>query len=682
MSSILTGGDVSRTDPVPSHVPWLHMNRNTFGPRSSSRSIDVAAIDIIAHKPAAAVQRRTFDFRFPTFNFPLPLIPLPTFALSRYDPPMRSIEIHDTTLSDSTHALRKAPLPAKEVVPLAEAMDAVGFHSAEVWGGATFDACLRYLHEDPWDRLRILSQKMARTPLRIIVRGQNLLGYRPMPLDVTRAFAREAARNGIRVARVFDSLNDIPNLEFVISAFIEAGVEPQGAIIYTQSPVHSVERFAMDAKHLVDLGCRSVCINDIAGILTPSVARQLVHAIQGFAPVAIHSRSITGMGAVSYIAAIEAGAVGIDCTIAPFSIAAAQPTSEAMLEAIADMNVETSIDRKALKAYSKLAEQIAVRHSIGLDEQQLFQSMISVHKIPIGMLTGLIAELRAINALARLSDTLAEVTRVREDFGWPPLITPISQMVSAQAIQNVIFGKRYSVMAREVLDYLRGMYGTPPGEVNPELLKGITPMTGRSSALLPERLEGCEAELKKEGLFQKSEDIITYALFGPLAISFFRHRKEPQAPRKVVSNVDSRLELLTAFMERRGVRKLELSGKEFHVRLVKRSAPAPVARPAASGDTPSVEIEELVEEAAEVPAGLICAAPLSGTFYRAPSPGQPAFVEVGSEVSEETVIGLVEAMKLFHEVKAEKKGVIRSFAVEAGGMVEQGGAIAILDPMP
>ncbi|MEK8022867.1 MAG: pyruvate carboxylase subunit B [Candidatus Hydrogenedentota bacterium] len=596
---------------------------------------------------------------------------------------MRSIEIHDTTLSDSTHALRKAPLPAKEILPLAEAMDAVGFHSAEVWGGATFDACLRYLNEDPWDRLRILSQKMSHTPLRIIVRGQNLLGYRPMSLDVTNAFAREAARNGIRVARVFDSLNDIPNLEFVISAFIDAGVEPQGAIIYTQSPVHSVERFAMDAKHLVDLGCRSVCINDIAGILTPSVARSLVHAISGFAPVCIHSRSITGMGAVSYIAAIEAGAVGIDCTIAPFSIAAAQPTSEAMLEAIADMHVETSIDRKALKAYSKMAEQIAVRHSIGLDEQQLFQSMISVHKIPIGMLTGLISELRGINALGRLSDILAEVTRVREDFGWPPLITPISQMVSAQAIQNVIFGKRYSVMSREVHDYLRGMYGTPPGEVNPDLLKGVTQMTGRSSALLPDRLEACEAELKKEGLFQKSEDIITYALFGQLALSFFRHRKDPQIPRKaVVSNVDSRLELLTAFMDRRAVRKLELSGKDFHVRLVKRSAPTPsaAARSPVPGEPSEFEMEEMTVESSEPESKLACVAPLSGTFYRSSGPGQPPFVDVGSEVSEETVIGLVEAMKLFHEVKAEQKGVVRSFAVESGGMVEQGGAIVYLDP--
>lgn len=594
---------------------------------------------------------------------------------------LRTIGIHDTTLSDSTHALRNAPLSSKDILPLAEAMDDVGFQSAEVWGGATFDSCLRYLGEDPWDRLRILSSRMTRTPLRIIIRGQNLLSYHPMPLDVIRAFAREAAQNGVKVARVFDSLNDIANLEFVIAELINAGIEPQGAIIYTQSPVHNTERFTEDARKLVKLGCKTVCISDIAGILTPSIARSLVEAIKPYAPVAIHSRSITGMGAVAYIAAVEAGAISIDCTISSFSIAAAQPTVEAMLEAMADMPVKTGIDPANLKAYSKLAEQIAVKHSTGMVDHQLYQSMISVHKIPIGMLSGLVSELRAINAHDRLSEVLAEVVRVREDLGWPPLISPMSQMVAAQAVQNVTFGKRYSVMSREVTDYLRGMYGAPPGEVNPDLMKGVTKVTGRSSQLLPPMMDQCVSELKSEGLYKNPEDAITYALFGQLALSYFRHRKEPHHPQKKVGKpVDSRLELLTSFMDRRGVRRLELSGKDFHVRLVKRSSTSS----AAAAGSPNDDLEfDLDAASSDINDGLVpISAPLGGTFYRAPAPGRPPFLEEGAEVTEDTVIGLIEAMKLFHEVKAEKRGIIKSFSIESGGMVEQGGPLAYIEETP
>jgi pyruvate/oxaloacetate carboxyltransferase/biotin carboxyl carrier protein len=593
---------------------------------------------------------------------------------------MRRIALSDTTLSDSTHTLRKSPLSTDDLLPLAEAMDAVGFASAEVWGGATFDTCLRHFNLDPWDRLRLLSGRMTHTPLRIIIRGQNLLGYHAMPLDVIRAFALEIARNGIRVARVFDSLNDVGNLEPVVAALKEAGVEPQGAIVYTQSPVHSIERFAEDAARLVAMGCTSICVNDIAGILTPPLAREIVHAFSPLAPVTLHSRSMTGMGAMAYRAALEVGAVGVDCAIGPFAIAAAQPTVEVMLEAFQELGLDAGVDRAELRKYTKLAEQTAVKHSMHDVDQHLYQGTLSVHKIPIGMLTGLISDLRAIASEKRLGEVLAEVIRVREDFGWPPLITPMSQLVSGQAIQNVMTGTRYGVMSREVKDYLRGMYGTPPGEVNPALTHDLAPVTGRASLLLPPLMDRLEEELARDGFLEKKEDIITYALFGPLALSFFRFRKDPHAPRKVTTVLDNRLVLLTSFMNRRKLRKLEVTGREFRVKLVKRSAAAsPVMRAEGVDETFEEDLVDAPSDEREEPQGTPVAAPLGGTFYRSPGPGQPHFIEPGAEVAEETVIGLIEAMKLFHEVKAEKAGVLKAFAVENGALVDGGRPLAWIE---
>lgn len=593
---------------------------------------------------------------------------------------MRRIDIFDTTFRDSAHTLRKTPLRTDELAPLAELMDAVGFPAAEVWGGATFSTCLRQLNEDPWDRLKLLTQKLKRTPLKMLVRGQCLLGFRPVPADVIRAFAKQAAEHGIRLARVFDPLNDIDNLEIVIQSLTEAGIAVEGCLVYTQSPVHSVARFVEDARHLVRLGAKGVCLMDIAGIITPSVARDFVTEVTQTAPVSLHARSTTGMAAMAYQAAIEAGASGVDCIIAPFGISSNMPTVEAILEALSGTDVESGIDPKALRAYSKRAESIAMQHAMNQSDRQIVESAISVHKISIGMLSGLIGELKSLNAQNRLGEVLAEVTRIREDFGWPPLIAPISPMVSAQAIQNVMLGQRYAIMSRETMNYLKGLYGRPPGEINPDLLKGVPKVQGRAANLLPPRMESAEEELKKEGLLQKKEDAITYALFGQLALSYFHYRKNPSAPRKTARNLDTRVQLLTALMERRHLGRLEIGEKDFKIKLVKRGAhprhaPAhPAGEPSSAGHAPATAPEREKATGTPVPS------PLSGIFYRAPAPNQPNFVEPGAEVTEDTVIGLVEAMKLFHEVKAGGAGVLKAFACENGDSVDQGEAVAYLEP--
>lgn len=586
----------------------------------------------------------------------------------------RRIQLSDTTLADTTHALRGAPLTQEEILSLAGPLDEAGFHAVEVWGGSTFDLCLRLLHENPWERLRAMAGKMKRTPLRIIVRGQNLLGYRPQPLDVIQAFAEETAACGVRMARIHDPLNDPDNLGPVIDAFNRVGIETQGSIIYTQSPVHTMATFRDYARRLAAMGCARLCVSDIAGILTPHLARDLVREIAAFAPVSVHIRSVSGMGALASVAALEAGAEGVDCALGPFSVATAQSSPEAVLEALVGGELETGIDRRALKACTRNAERIAVRHAGSAEDTALLQNIISVHKIPFGMLSGLVAELRGINAMDRLPEILAEATRVREDFGWPPLISPVSQMVAELAIQNVVSGRRYGVVSREARDYLRGVYGAPPGAVNDALGGDLVRVTGRSALLLPPRMEPIETELVNLGVFRAREDVLTFALFGAAALPFLRDRGRTKS--RLASNApDRRLEFLTAFMERRRLRRLEVAEKDFQVRLVKRG-PAPPA-PAIQPFAPTAESPSAPPPAA-IPSGPVVRSPLGGTFYRSSGPGQPVFAAEGAEVTAETVIGLVEAMKLFHEVKAGVVGTIERFEAADGGTVEEGSAICRL----
>lgn len=591
---------------------------------------------------------------------------------------MRSIAFYDTTLRDSTHTLRKSPMSSDELAPLAEMMDGVGFAAVEVWGGATVEVCLRHLGEDPWDRLVMFGERLPKSPLRILIRGQNLLGYRPMPEDLIRAFAREVARKGVRIARIFDSLNDTENLEPVINAFKENGIQIEGALVYTQSPVHSVEGFIEAGRRLVELGANKLVIADNSGILTPGAARALVPGLARHAPVLLHVRSATGMAPVTYVAAIQAGAHGVDCTVAPFGLYSTLPSVESVMESLDDKDYSVDIDRKALRACAKRAEEIAVQHAMSQADRQLVENAIVVHKISIGMLSSLIEELKALNAQHRLKEVLSEITRVREDFGWPPLITPISQMVTDQAVRNVVRGQRYTLMSREVTDYLKGMYGRPPGEVAPELLKGITPVSGRASNLLPPVMESTEKLLRDEGLYQKPEDVITAAQFGRLAMEFFRRRKNPSAAAPSGPSQENRLKLLTAFMEKRNLERLEIAGEDFRVKLVKESAYRPAAVAAQVEEAPLEEAAVSEDEKAVVQ-GEPVLAPLSGVFYRSSAPGQPSFVEVGMQIEAGTVVGLIEAMKLFHEVKAEKSGKLLSFAVENAQDVDQDAPVVYLE---
>ncbi|HBW47780.1 TPA: hypothetical protein DEF17_07610 [bacterium] len=594
----------------------------------------------------------------------------------------RKIKISDTTLSDSSHTLRRMPLSIEELIPLAEAMDVAGFYSAEVWGGSTFDTCLRYLNENPWERLRIFSRKLKNTPMRIIVRGQNLLGYNPLSMDVIKAFAEEIAKNGIKYARIFDPLNDIGNLEHVISTFIAAGVDVEGTIIYSQSPVHSNEGFTEFGSQLLAMGCKSLCVNDVAGMLTPAEARELATSLSKLAPTFFHTRSISGMGALTYTAALEAGAEGIDCTIGPFAVSAAQPTIESMIHSASDLGLDTGLDQRTLRAYSKAAEYVAMKFATDNEDSNLSQNLISIHKIPVGMLVGISSELAAISAQQKLAEVLSEVTRIREDFGWPPLTTPISQLVAAQAIYNVISGKRYELKSREVINYLKGMYGSPPGEINPELFKGIERVSGRASLLMEPMMKKLENELRHEGVFERYEDVITYALFGQTALLYFKKRNDPSYQPQILQSVDNRLELLTSFMKRRGIKRLEISSKDFRIKLVKgftKQQTQNINSDSEFEDSKDSEKKSIESDFLKLEKII---SPLTGTFYRASSPSDPPFVTEGTEVDENTVIGLVEAMKLFHEVKAERKGIIRKFAVENGETAEQNGVLAYMESLP
>ncbi len=600
---------------------------------------------------------------------------------------MPSIGISDTTLRDSYQALRTTRFSGEEVLPLAEKIDPVGFEAAEVWGGATFDVCLRFLREDPWKRLENFRRSISRTPLRMLLRGHYLLGYRPQPLDLQEAFIKTAVAKGISEIRVFDALNDPENLAEPIRFAKEAGARVQGALVYTESPYHSEEGFCATAKDLTDLGADAIALTDVAGILSPAHARRLIEGIRAATgkPVHLHARSVTGMAAMTYLAAAEAGAAGLDCPVAPFALSGAQPATETMVAALEDMGISTGIDREALKRLSKASERVAIRHIQGRADRALYEMTVVVHKLSSGMVSNIVTQLSAHGALDRLEEILNEVIRVRIEFGWPPLVTPVSQMVATQAVFNVLLGERYGRVPRDTVEYFKGYYGRPPGPVDESVaervLKGQPRASGRAGALLPPALPAARARLEKEGLLEREEDLLTYALFPRNALEFFQYRKNPGAfaarsPGGEIPETQLLLDRFHSILRKHRLSHLEVEegGRRISVSRPTVVATVPVGAAVAVPDSPTVAATSAVPEGDPVPT------PLGGVFYRSPTPEAPSFVEVGDVVGPETVIGLVETMKLFNEITAGSSGRVTSVVATNGQMLKAGDPILFITP--
>ena len=445
------------------------------------------------------------------------------------------INFTETVLRDGNQSLIATRMPIKDFEPILDTMDQAGYYSIECWGGATFDSCLRYLNEDPWERLRTIRKHCRNTKLQMLLRGQNLLGYKHYPDDVVRAFVRKSVENGIDIIRIFDALNDLRNIEVAVDEAIKAGAHVQGTLCYTTSPIHNIDMFVQLSRDLEKMGVHSICIKDMAGIMTPKNAYDLTKAVKAAVsiPVVVHTHSTTGLGAMTLLKAVEAGADTIDCAISCFSGGTSQPPTESMHYTLKEMGFDTGLDEKKLKEINDFFKPIQAK---ALETKLLNPIVMNtetnalVYQVPGGMLSNLVAQLTAQKALDKLPEVLAEVPRVREDLGYPPLVTPSSQMVGVQATTNVLLGERYKNVSKEIKAYLRGEYGRAPGKVNEELRKKVLgdekPIECRFADLLKPGLEAARAEIGD--LAKCEEDVLSYVAFPQIAEKFFQNRAEKE----------------------------------------------------------------------------------------------------------------------------------------------------------
>ena len=446
---------------------------------------------------------------------------------------MKKVQFTETVLRDANQSLIATRLPYDKFEPILETIDQAGFYSAEVWGGATFDVCLRFLGEDPWERLRKIRAKMPNTKLQMLLRGQNILGYKHYSDDVVRRFVRASVRNGIDIIRIFDALNDTNNLKVAIEEAVNSGAMASGAISYTTSPVHTLAKYVEIVKELKEMGVASICIKDMAGILSPKSAYDLVSAIKDAVdlPVVMHTHCTTGLAFMTYLKSIEAGADVIDTAISPFSGGTSQPATETLNYTLKEMGYETGLDDKALLKMAGFFKPVRAEFlekgtlnpiSLTTDTQCL------TYQIPGGMLSNLLSQLKTLNALDRFEETLLETPRVRKDMGYPPLVTPTSQLVGTQAVQNVLAGERYKNVGAEIKAYCRGEYGRTPAPIDPEvrakILAGEKPIEGRYADSLPADIYEKAAEHLGDTA-RCEEAVLSYIAFPQVAEKFFEERK-------------------------------------------------------------------------------------------------------------------------------------------------------------
>ena len=453
---------------------------------------------------------------------------------------MKKVQFTETVLRDANQSLIATRLPYDKFEPILEKMDQAGFYSVECWGGATFDVCLRFLNEDPWERLRKIRAKMPNTKLQMLLRGQNILGYKHYPDDVVRRFVRASVKNGIDIIRIFDALNDTDNLKVAVEETIKQGAMASGTISYTTSPVHTTAKFVEMVKELKQMGVSSICIKDMAGIMTPQSAYDLVSGIKDAVdlPVVLHTHCTTGLAFMTYLKGIEAGADVIDTAISPFSGGTSQPATETLYYALKELGYDVALDEKILIEMANFFKPIRNDYladgtlnpiSMTTDTQCL------TYQIPGGMLSNLLSQLKMMNALDKFEEALIETPRVRKDMGYPPLVTPTSQLVGSQAVQNVLAGERYKNVGAEIKAYCRGEYGRTPApideEVRAKILNGERPIEGRYADTLP--TDTYEKAAEHLGDTAKcEEDVLSYIAFPQVAENFFEKRRE--AEEKVV----------------------------------------------------------------------------------------------------------------------------------------------------
>ena len=459
---------------------------------------------------------------------------------------MKKVQFTETVLRDANQSLVATRLGFDQFEPILKTIDQAGFYSVECWGGATFDVCLRFLNEDPWERLRKIRAAMPHTKLQMLLRGQNILGYKHYSDDIVRRFVRAAVKNGIDIIRIFDALNDVNNLKVAVEETVKSGALASCAISYTTSPVHTLQKYVEMVKELKKMGAKTICIKDMAGIMSPKEAYDLVSALKDAVdlPIVVHTHCTTGLAFMTYLKAVEAGADVIDTAISPFSGGTSQPATETLEYTFRQMGYQTGLNTDKLHEMADFFKPIRADFlakgtlnpiSMATDTQCL------TYQIPGGMLSNLLSQLKSLNSLDKFDEALLETPRVRADMGYPPLVTPTSQLIGTQAVQNVLAGERYKNVGAELKAYCRGEYGRTPAPINPEVQAKILgdekPIKGRYADTLPKDVfEKAQAELGDTARCE--EDVLSYISFPPVAEKFFAQRKE-QEEKKVKYSIVS-----------------------------------------------------------------------------------------------------------------------------------------------
>ena len=445
---------------------------------------------------------------------------------------MSKVRITETVLRDAHQSLIATRMKFHEMEPMLQDLDKIGYHALEMWGGATFDSCLRFLNEDPWERLRKIRSQVKDTKLQMLLRGQNILGYKHYADDVVEEFVKKSVANGIDIIRIFDALNDTRNLRVALETTKKEGAHAQAAISYTISPVHTTEVYVNLAKEMEGMGADSICIKDMSGLLTPYYAEELVAAIKKNTnvPLEIHSHATSGLASMMYMKAIEAGADIIDTAISPFSMGTSQPPTESFVATLQGTKYDTGLDLGKLNNIAEYLNPIKEKY---MKDGTLNPKVLGVnintllYQVPGGMLSNLVSQLSMQNAMDKFDDVLKEVPRVREDLGFPPLVTPTSQIVGTQAVFNVISGERYKIIPNEVKAYVKGMYGKPTVPMKQEMIEKIIGnaeiITCRPADLIKPQLTDFRNNMKE--YLEQEEDVLSYALFPQVAENFFKYRQ-------------------------------------------------------------------------------------------------------------------------------------------------------------
>jgi oxaloacetate decarboxylase alpha subunit len=580
-----------------------------------------------------------------------------------------ALGITEVVLRDAHQSLFATRMRIDDMLPIASKLDEIGFWSIESWGGATFDACIRFLGEDPWDRIRQLKKAMPNTPQQMLFRGQNILGYRHYADDIVDKFVERAAANGVDVFRIFDAMNDPRNLERAVAAVRKQGRHAQGTLAYTVSPVHNIDAWVRMGARLCEMGVDSIAIKDMAGLLTPYSAYELVSRLKNIVdvPLHMHCHATTGLSSATYLKAIEAGVDNVDTAISSMSMTYGHSPTEAVVAMLEGTERETGLDIRKLEEIAAYFREVRKKYARFEGAFRGTDSRILVAQVPGGMLTNLEHQLREQNATDRFDEVLEEIPRVREDLGFIPLVTPTSQIVGTQSVMNVLLGERYKNIALETEGVLKGEYGSTPGPVNSELqarvLGGDAPITCRPADVLEPEFERLKQELLskegEEGLqFGENidDDVLTYALFPEIGLKFLANRWNP-AVFEPGPEIQRPAAASARDAEESAVYTVEVSGEQFVVKV-----------------TEGGHIESATPVAvslAPVPAGLGVTAPLAGNIFK-------IVVQPGDVIASGDVVLVLEAMKMETEIRAASGGTVSQVLVREGDAVDAGHTLITL----